>query len=324
VELDRARGEVVAGTKPPELKISGVGKFKLIADESVQSYVTTVGQSLIPAHQRTLATDDPRRINFRFFVVDNKNINAFALPNGIVVVNAGMFGILENEAQFAAVVGHEIAHATQEHTWRQMQFHKKKRIGLQIAAVVAAAYGKYSLSDVFTLTLAAIQNGYSRSLENQADRVGLEYMVSAGYDARQAPQVWKSMTKATGLHSTDFFWSSHDNHATRRSYLMNELKINLCGCQLRHDEDGTRGVPSDSRSRSEQRRLEDQAQDDQRSAAAAGGCPALYTRLATRYCADERGATPHPAFGPTCGGELSRGPVLSVPGLSVWSARAGP
>ena len=57
-----------AGTKPPELKISGVGKFKLIADESVQTYVTTIGQALIPSHQRALATDDPRRLNFRFFV----------------------------------------------------------------------------------------------------------------------------------------------------------------------------------------------------------------------------------------------------------------
>jgi len=159
-------------------------------------------------------------------VIDDKEPNAFALPNGIFVIKAGMFGLLENEAQLAAVVGHEIAHATQEHAWRQMQFHKKKRMGLQIAAIVAQAYGKYNLADVFTLTVAAIQNGYSRSLENQADRVGLEYMVAAGYDPRQAPQVWKAMTKVTGDHATDFFWSRHDNNATRRSYLMNELKMN--------------------------------------------------------------------------------------------------
>ena len=210
----------------PQLKISGVGKFKLLNDERVQTYVGAMGQSLVPSHQRELGMDDPRRINFRFFVVDEKEPNAFALPNGILVINAGLFGVLENEAQLASIVGHEIAHATQEHTWRQMQFHKKKKIGLMIGAAIAQAYGKYNLADVFTMTVAAIQNGYSRSLENQADRVGMEYMVAAGYDPRQAPQVWKAMTKVTGLHGTDFFWSSHDNNATRRSYLMNELKMN--------------------------------------------------------------------------------------------------
>ena len=51
-------------------------------------------------------------------------------------------------------------------------------------------------------------------------------MVKAGYDPRQAPTVWKLMTKKYGLQATDFFWSSHENQATRRSYLMNELKNN--------------------------------------------------------------------------------------------------
>ena len=70
---------------------------------------------------------------------------------------SGLLDVLDNEAQLAAVVGHEMAHATQEHTWRQMQFHKKERIGLALASAVATAYGKYNLSDMFALTQAAIQ-----------------------------------------------------------------------------------------------------------------------------------------------------------------------
>ena len=216
----------LSGTKPPELKIKGVGKFKVLPDEDVQTYVTQLVQRLDPPYQRQLADDDPTKLHFRVFVVDVKEANAFALANGVIVVNAGLFGVLDNEAQLAAVVGHEMAHATQEHTWREMQFHKNTRLALGIAAAFAAAYGKYSVADLLTLTLAAIQSGYSRSLENQADRVGLEYMVSAGYDPRQAPQVWKAMTKAYGNQPTNFFWSGHDNNATRRSYLMNELKNN--------------------------------------------------------------------------------------------------
>ena len=71
-----------------------------------------------------------------------------------------------------------------------------------------------------------IVNGHQRQLENQSDRVGLEYMVNAGYDPREAPAVWKLMAKTNGVDATNFFWSSHDNAPTRRSYLMNELKNN--------------------------------------------------------------------------------------------------
>jgi hypothetical protein len=212
--------------KPGELKINQVGKFKLLSDDSVQAYVAKIGSSLIPPYQAELSQDDPRKIPFQFFVALDDETNAFALPNGIVVVNSGLFGLLENEAQLAAIVGHEIAHATHEHTWRQMQYHKKKRFAIALAGAIAAAYGQYNLADALTLVNGAIQNGHQRQLENQSDRVGLEYMVAAGYDPREAPKVWKLMAKKHGVHATNFFWSSHDNQATRRSYLMNELKNN--------------------------------------------------------------------------------------------------
>jgi predicted Zn-dependent protease len=181
---------------------------------------------LIPQYQRDLPASDPRKIPFQWYVVENREANAFALANGTVVVYSGLFDVLENEAQLASILGHEMAHATQEHTWRQLQFHKTERFGLAIASAIAAAYGKYNVADALTLTQSAIQSGYSRNLENQADRVGLEYMTAAGYDAREAPRVWKQMTKKYGNQPTDFFWSSHDNNALRRSYLMNELRNN--------------------------------------------------------------------------------------------------
>jgi Zn-dependent protease with chaperone function len=214
------------GLKPGELKIDKVGKFKLLPDADVQAYIATLGQRLIPAYQRELPAGDPRKIPFQFHVVQDKSVNAFATPNGIVVVNSGLMEMVENEAQLAAVVGHEVAHATHEHTWRQQQFHKKKRIGIALAGAVASAYGMQSLADMATLVNGAIVNGHQRVLENQSDRIGLQYMIDAGYDPRQAPAVWKLMAKTNGVQATNFFWSSHDNAPTRRSYLMNELKNN--------------------------------------------------------------------------------------------------
>ena len=222
--------------KPGELKVDNVGKFKLLPDSEVQDYVSRVGRSLIPGYQAELKAEDPGKIPFQFHVVLDDSANAFATPNGIVVVNSGMMELLENEAQLAAVLGHEIAHATHEHTWRQQQYHKGKRLAIGLAGAFAAGYGLQGMADLANLVNGAIVNGHSRSLENQSDRVGLQYMVAAGYDPRQAPIVWKLMTKKNGLQATNFFWSSHENQATRRSYLMNELKNNY------RDLDYTKGL----------------------------------------------------------------------------------
>ena len=209
-----------------DLTIQKVGKYHLYPDDQVQTYVRQLGAKLVPEYQRSLLAGSPDKINFQFFVVDQKVTNAFALSNGTVVIYSRMFELLENEAQFAAVLGHEMSHAIQEHTYRQMQYHKKALLALKIGGAIAAARGNYSIANAATLIEAAVRNGYSRSLEDQADRLGLEYMINAGYDPREAPRVWKVLTLAEGDKPTNFFWSNHSNNTTRRSYLMAELKNN--------------------------------------------------------------------------------------------------
>ncbi len=212
--------------KPGDLRIAGVGRFKTTPNDEVQQYVQRLAAALVPANQRALPDGDQNKVPFHVYVVEQKAPNAFAIANGTVIVHSGIFPAVENEAQLAFVVGHELAHATQEHTLRQLEFHKKKRFALQLAAVAASAYGAYNVRDVLNLISAAIANGYSRSLENQADRLGMEYMIAAGYDPREAPRAWKAMSLKYGDTPMNFFWSTHDNNATRRSYLMAELKNN--------------------------------------------------------------------------------------------------
>src|SRR5262249_54878822 len=139
----------------------------------------------IPEYLKAVPDSDPSKLNFRFFVIINKEPNAFALPNGIFVIHSGMFNVVENEAQLAAVIGHEIAHATQEHTWRKLNYQKNTRMALTIASAVASAYGARNLAEIANMVEGAIRNGYSRAMENQADRIGLEYMVRSGYDPRE-------------------------------------------------------------------------------------------------------------------------------------------
>ncbi len=225
----KVRASNYAAGKPGDLMMQGIGKFKLVPDENVQKYVQKLGMALVPQLQRDLAAGDPQKIPFQFFVVEQKAINAFALPNGTVVVNSGILTTLENEAQLAAVLSHEITHAFEEHAYRQSQYHKNLRTAILIGGAIGAAYGGKAVGDIAKLTEAAVRNGYSRSLENQADRIGMERMMEAGYDPREAVRVWKVFSLKEGDHPTDFFWSSHDNNTTRRSYLMAELKNNYSG-----------------------------------------------------------------------------------------------
>ncbi len=212
--------------KPGVLSITRVGAFKLVPSEEAQAYIRRIGESLIPYYQRSLADDDPNKIPFKFFLVKGKQFNAFSLPNGVIVVFSPIFELLENEAQLASVLGHEIAHAIQEHLRRQRDHRRGELIAIRIGAIAAAAMGVNVVPDVLDMTANAIRNGYSRKLENQADRIGLEYMVAAGYDPREAPRVWKLMAENNSVLISQLFWGRHDNHTLRRSYLMAELRNN--------------------------------------------------------------------------------------------------
>jgi hypothetical protein len=211
--------------KRPELRIAG-NKYKILPSEEVQRYISKLGEHLIPFYQRALQEGDPNKIPFRFYVVVNKEPNATAYANGVVIVHTGLLDILENEAQLASVMSHEIAHAVQEHTWRQEKHHQKKRTALAIGALIASAYGYNVIGDALTLVGNAMVSGYARTVENQADRVGLGYMVAAGYDPMEAPRVWKLMAQKLGDQPTNYFYSNHDNHVTRRSFLMWAIRNN--------------------------------------------------------------------------------------------------
>src|SRR5262249_47685787 len=137
-----------------------------------------------------------------------------------------LLGLFENEAQLALVLSHEVAHLTEDHAYRQTQYHKKKLMALEIGIEVAAAFGKYDLARAGVMVERLVRNGYSRSLENQADRVGMEYAVAAGYDPREGPRIWKLMAGRVGNHRTNVFVDTHDSPSTRRSYLMAELRNN--------------------------------------------------------------------------------------------------
>jgi len=213
-----------ANLVPGELKMHWK-KYRLVPNEEAQQYIARIGESLIPQHQKDLPAGDPLKIPFRFYLVEAKSFNAAAYPNGVVVVHSGVFNCLENQAQLAFVMSHEISHAVEKHTWQNVKFQRDPRL---IALRAGGAFIPFGGALVTTMAASAIQSSFMRSLENQADRVGLEWMLAAGYDIREAPASWKALALKEGDEDvgTNPLWDTHSSYTERRSYLMAELKNN--------------------------------------------------------------------------------------------------
>ena len=195
------------------------GRMKLFPVRGVQEYVTTLGDSLLPVGNRGTS----KALEFRFFVVEDSSINAASLPDGTLLINTALLGAIQNEAQLAFVLSHEIAHVLQVHYWREVHETRGQRVGLAIAGLAAGAF----IGDLGTflagMGIASVVNGHQRELENQADRLGLQNVIEHGYDPREAPKFCKMIIERYGDRSTSKIWSNHDSSLLRGSFLTVQL-----------------------------------------------------------------------------------------------------
>jgi hypothetical protein len=194
-------------------------RMKLLAERSVQEYVAHLGDSLVPAG----AQGTSRPIEFRFFVVEDPSINAASLPDGTLLINTALLGAVEDEAQLAFVLSHEMAHVLQAHYKREVEETRGARIGLIIAGVAAGAFIGDLGPFMAELGIVSVVNGHQRELENQADRLGLQNVIEHGYDPREAPNFMRLIINRYGSRQTSKLWSNHDNSLIRGSFLTIQL-----------------------------------------------------------------------------------------------------
>lgn len=172
---------------------------------------------------------DPDRL--RVYVIDNEAWNAMAMGNGAIWVFRGIMDDMSDD-ELAIVVAHELAHYTHEHSRRQM----RRGIWTQLAGLTALLAAEAIDSPALrggaqaaaALTLSALTSGYSRDLEDQADRVGLRYAHEAGFDVANAPAVWQRFLDKYGEHDavTNFFFADHSRASARRRNLEHEIAWN--------------------------------------------------------------------------------------------------
>lgn len=167
----------------------------------------------------------------RTYVIDNDEWNAFAMGNYSIYVFSGLLRDMDDD-ELAIVLGHELAHATHEHTRRQ--FKKQMWIQLLAAGVVGAGEeindkNKRALVQLLAVFgAAAWSNGYGRDLEDQADRVGLRYAYEAGFDISKGPRLWNRFAKRYGEQGkvANFFFGDHSLSRQRALNLERELTLN--------------------------------------------------------------------------------------------------
>ncbi len=140
--------------------------------------------------------------SFDLLVIENPNLNAFAAPGRVVGVNTGVFLYCETEDQLASIIAHELAHLSQRHIARQMQEQQKATLptmaGILAGIVLAAAGSADAGMAAITATQAAALDSrlrYSRSYEQEADRVGFDTMVNAGRNPEAAGDMFEVMLR---------------------------------------------------------------------------------------------------------------------------------
>ena len=163
---------------------------KVLHVPMLEAYIQALGQNIVSA-----LPQDGTHAPVRFFLVDDPSINAFALPGGWIGVHTGLVVAAEDESELAAVLAHELVHVYQGHHDRGTRESRKNR-WMVLASVVAAgllAYvgqGESALAGAQAGLAASIQKGlnFSRELEQEADRMGLDLLKSAGFDPQAMPR----------------------------------------------------------------------------------------------------------------------------------------
>ena len=161
--------------------------------------------SAIKAVANDLGGDD---FEWEFTVLDSEIQNAFCLPGGKVAVYSGIMDGMNNEAELAFVVGHEIGHAIARHGGERMSRSILQSLG---AVLVSAAFDNETIDAIYgTTTEIGVMLPYSRSNESEADKIGLILMARAGYDPSASYTFWKRFTNnAEGSSKLESILSTH-------------------------------------------------------------------------------------------------------------------
>ncbi|MHC1790086.1 M48 family metallopeptidase [Solidesulfovibrio sp.] len=204
-----------------------LGKYRPYGNAAANAYVNEVGQSL------AMFSDMPQTYGgYHFLILDSAEINAFAAPGGLIFITRGMLRCCAGENALAAVLAHEIAHVQNKDALRAI---KRARTTEALAiiggeAVKHAGGGQLSqLTNIFAdsigdIMTTMVNNGYSRTLEYQADKTAVTILTRTGYNAAGLPAMLAEMQKRLTPGGADFA-KTHPNPGDRITELANLARV---------------------------------------------------------------------------------------------------
>jgi len=193
-------------------------KGLIFHDPEVERYIEETGRKVI-AGQAAL-----ENVEFRFRVVRDPMVNAFALPNGSVYVTTGLLAALENEAQLASVLGHESTHVIDRHSYLENRSVRKKTLAINILAGVAATMPVGSVfgaaialgAEASAAMVEVTVFGYSQEKEREADQGGFELMTRASYDPGAMARTFELLDEKLEFEPVEGFYRTHPKLEERR------------------------------------------------------------------------------------------------------------
>ena len=182
-------------------------KGTLNTDKAQLARVTTIAKRIVAA--TPAFRQDAAGWKWQFNVEKTKELNAYCMPGGRIMVYSGLIESLDlSDAEIATVLGHEIAHALREHTRERVSRAYAQQLVLSGAAA-AAGMSEETANVANMVAEVTFQLPFSREQESEADTIGLELMARAGYDPHAALALWNKMSQAEGSGNTPKFLSTH-------------------------------------------------------------------------------------------------------------------
>ncbi len=187
-------------------------------DQRAQDYLDKVGQRLV---QSSIAAKSGYPYDFHL-LVDDRTVNAFALPGGQCFITAALFNKLENEDQLAGVIGHEIGHVIERHGAERMA--KSGFIQGIIQSVMIGSGGDHSIAQIANVVGNYANMKYGRDQELESDKWGIQLMIDAGYNPEELIGVMDILEESSGGSRTPEWQSSHPSPENRRQNIRNLIE----------------------------------------------------------------------------------------------------
>jgi predicted Zn-dependent protease len=177
-------------------------------DQALQRYVNDIGQELARKSHRP-------NLPWTFTIVDSPAINAFALPGGYIYVTRGILAYLDDESELAGVLGHEIGHVTARHAAQAYTRQAQASVAMTILSIFVPSTAPFTDLGASGLGVLFLKN--DRSAELEADRLGVEYGSSAGYDPAGVPRFLATLARVSALSERGIpnWLSTHPNPESR-------------------------------------------------------------------------------------------------------------